>query len=185
MRILLSPCRVLTSMWNPQWKSLHPLVIRCPSCAPLLHATTKSLSLNQEALTQGVFTCCVLDWRALAKRMTHNPSRPEYQRFPWTRIVMTPIWPTWDPLLPESIKLLLSSQQALIQEVSIYCMQGWLTLPRWHPLNPIHQWSASPWKPPNTTLSVMDKSSVCTLHTIEVKPSRTKCVRAFICVPNI
>jgi hypothetical protein len=37
----------------------------------------------------------------------------------------------------------------------------------------------------NTTLNVMDKSSVCTLNMLEVKPFRTKCVRAFIFVPNI
>ena len=176
MRVPLSPCRVLTWIWNPQWKILHPLVTRCPSCAPPLHATTKSLSLNQEARTPGGFTCCVLDWRALARLMTHNPSRPQYQQLFWTRRVLISIWPPRDPLLPASTKLPLSSQEALIQEVSIYCMLGWLTSPRWHPLNPIRQWSASPWEPQNTTLSVMDKSSVCTLNMLEVKPSRTKCV---------
>jgi hypothetical protein len=80
------------------------------------------------------------------------------------------------PLLPASIKLPLSSQEALIQEVSIYCMLGWLTLPRCHPLNPVRQWSASPWKPQNTTLNVMDKSSVCTLNILEVRPSCAKCL---------
>lgn len=140
----LSPCRVLISTWNPQWKSLHPLLIRCPSYAPPLHASTKFLLLNQGALIQGLFKCCVLDWRALAKHMTHNPSLPQYQRLFWTRRLLTSIWPPRDPLLPASIKLPLSSHEALIQEVSIYCRLDWLTLPTSHPLNPVRQWLASP-----------------------------------------
>ena len=178
----------------------------CTPCdmLPIVCSTTTrdyQISLiNQEALIQGVFICCVLNWPALAILMSHNRSRPKYRLPYWTRRVLTSIcpppprwinqhlpashWASRDPLLPASIKVLLSSQEALLQEVSISCMLDWLTLSRAHPFNPVSQWSTSLWKPQNTSFILMDNSFICTLNMLEVKPSRTKCVQTFVFVYN-